>query len=126
MNEEELGMGRGNGKKRGRKPKDQKKTYELNREQTKFFVDVSENKNESEVIFNYLLKANQKDYGRELNFKDLALYALAKLTDKDIDKLKEGSLSEMEKVQRALDLYNEKNGSVLNLGEFLTMKLGIN
>lgn len=113
-------------KKRGRKPKNHKKEFSVNQEQTKFFVDMSSDKEALDLIFSHLKKCNEKDYGREILFKDLCLYAVSKLTDKDIEKIQEGSLGEMEKVQRALDEHNKKTGSTLSLGEFLVKKLGIN
>lgn len=113
-------------KKRGRKPKNQKKEFVVNQEQTKFFVDLSSDKDSLDLIFGLLGKCNQKDYGKEITFKDLSLFAMGKLNEKDIEKIQEGSLSEMEKVQRALDDHNKKTGSSLTLGEFLVKKLGIN
>ena len=112
-------------KKRGRKPKNQKKEVSLNQEQTKFFIDLSNDKDSLDLIFDLLRKSNEKDYGRAILFKDICLYAVSKLTDKDIDKIQELSLGEMEKVQRLLDEHNKKTGQNLNLGEFLIKKLGI-
>ncbi len=114
------------GKKRGRKPKNQKKEMSLNQEQTKFFIDLSNEKESLDLIFGLLKRCNEKDYGSVILFKDLCLYAVSKLTDKDIEKIQEGSLSEMERVKRALDEHNRKTGSNLSLGEFLVKKLGIN
>ena len=113
-------------KKRGRRPKDAKFEYVLNKEQTKFFVDLSKDEKELKTVQEYLLKANNKKHGGEVLFKDIALFAMGKLTTKDIDKLQENSLSEMEKVQRSLDEYNTKNGVNLNLGEYLLKKLNLN
>ena len=113
-------------KKRGRRPKNVKKEYVLNRDQTKFFIDYGDNKKELDVIFDWLSRANNKDYGREILFKDLVLFAVAKLNEKDIEKVQESSLGEMERVQRALDDFNEKSKTKLSLGEFLVKKLNIN
>lgn len=113
-------------KKRGRKPKNQKKKVSLNQEQTKFFVDLSNEKESLDLIFGLLRKCNEKDYGRVILFKDVCLYAVSKLTDKDLEKIQEMSLGEMEKVQRLLDEHNKKTGQNLSLGEFLIKKLGIN
>lgn len=113
-------------KKRGRKPKNQTRETVINKEQSKFFVDLSNEKDSLSLIFDFLLKCNEKNYGRPILFKDICIYAVSKLTDKDVDKIQEVSLSEMEKVQRALDDYNKKNGQKLELGEFLVKKLGIN
>ncbi len=113
-------------KKRGRKPKNQMKEISNNQEQTKFFVDLSHEKESLDLIFSLLRKCNEKDYGSVILFKDLCLFAVSKLTDKDIEKIQESSLSEMERVNRALDEHNKKTGSNLSLGEFLVKKLGIN
>ncbi|MDH5582077.1 MAG: hypothetical protein OEY33_09230, partial [Bdellovibrionales bacterium] len=113
-------------KKRGRRPKDAKFEYVLNTEQTKFFVDLSKDEKELKVVQGYLLKANNKKHGGEVLFKDIALFSIGKLTSKDIDRLQENSLSEMEKVQRSLDEYNTKNGADLSLGEYLLKKLNLN
>jgi hypothetical protein len=113
-------------KKRGRKPKNQTRGTVINKEQSKFFVDLSNEQESLSLIFDFLLKCNEKNYGRPILFKDICIYAVSKLTDKDVDKIQEVSLSEMEKVQRALDDYNKKNGQKLELGEFLVKKLGIN
>lgn len=116
----------GKGKKRGRKLKGQVREYVLNRDQSKFFVDLGNEKNELELIYKFLVVANTKDYGREINFRDLAIAGLSKLTDKDIQKLKSNSLTEMEKVQESLKKFNKKTGQNFGLGEYLVKKLNIN
>jgi len=113
-------------KKRGRKTKNQTKEVQLNQEQTKFFVDLTHEQESLSLIFDLLRKCNEKDYGRPILFKDLCLYAVSKLTEKDVDKIQEQSLTEMEKVQRAFDEHKKKTGQDLSFGEFLTKKLGIN
>lgn len=113
-------------KKRGRKPKNQRQEFIINNEQTKFFIDVSKDKSSQELIFELLRNANNKEYGREIILKDIAIPALAKLTAKDIEKIQEDSLSEMQKVEKALLEYNKKNNTKLTLGEFLVKKLNIN
>ena len=114
------------GKKRRGRHKNQKKEFVIKEEQTKFFVDLSHDKESLDLIFGLLRKCNEKDFGKEILFKDLCLYAVSKLTDKDLEKIQEGSLSEMEKVERALFDYNKKSGTNLTMGEFLVKKLGIN
>ena len=113
-------------KKRGRKKKDKK--LEVSNEvdsQYKFFVDLRHEKEVLEHILKMLKTVNNKTYGRELTFKDLAVYAVPKLTSKDLEKIQENSLSEMERVQRLLDEHNQKNEIKLSLGEFLVKKLNI-
>lgn len=125
MNEEinvnELGMG-----KKGRKKKDKKleETNEVD-SQYKFFVDLRHEKEVLEQILKMLKSVNDKSYGREITFRDLAVFAVPKLTAKDLEKIQDGSLSEMERVQRLLDEHNQKNETKLTLGEFLVKKLNI-
>ncbi len=113
-------------KKPGRRPKNQKVEYVINRDKCKFIVDVTGEKESADLIFGLLEKANHKVLGREINFADLALYGLAQLTEKDIVKIQESSLSEMEKVERALLEFNTKHGLNLTMGEYLVKKLNIN
>jgi len=113
------------GKKRGRKPKRVKEEFILNKDRTKFFVDLSKDKKILKDIMDLLEQANNKSYGKEITFKDLSIYAVKKLNSKDIEKIQESSLSEMEKVERALDDYNSRNGESLNLGEYLVKQLKI-
>ncbi len=111
-------------KRRGRRKKGE--TIETGtRDQKKFFVDASKDKIERDIIIKLLEDANRKSFGRKIILKDLVYYALPKLNQKDIEKIQESALSEMEKVERALAAYNEKNEIKLGLGEFLVKRLGI-
>ena len=111
--------------KRGRRLKKDKKKYVVNVEKTKFVIDLSKDKKSLEMVCKLLREANEKDYGREITFKELSIYAVEKLNQKDIEKIQENSLDEMEKVERALNDYNSKNSIKLTLGEFLVKKLNI-
>ena len=111
--------------KRGRKRKNESVDEGNLKEQNKFFIDVSKEPENKEMLLNLLAQANQKEHGREIILKDLVLIALPKLNLKDIEKIQEGCLSEMEKVDRALLEYNKKNEVQLSLGEFLVKRLGI-
>ncbi len=122
----EAESGAGTKKKREASAKNQQEDVVIRREQTKFFVDVSNEKESLELILGLLEKANHKEHGRLITFKDVCLLALPKLTDKDIERLQEASLTEMEKVNRALIEFNQKNSTSLSLGEFLVKRLGIN
>ena len=112
-------------RKRGRRKKDEASATSETKDQDKFFIDVSKNKEQKELIQGYLNQANNKDYGREIILKDLVLIALPKITPKEIERLQENSLSEMEKVAKALDEYNKKSDVKLSLGEFLVKKLSL-
>ncbi len=111
--------------KRGRRPKNQKKEYVLDRSQVKFFVDLSKEKESLDLIFDLLEKANTKEFGREVIFKDLALFALSKLTDKDLLKVQEVTLSKEEMLERIVRDYNLKHGTSLSKADYFLMKEGI-
>ena len=113
-------------KKENRKAKNNNKECVINKDQTRFFIDISKEKKSKDKVFDLLEKANKKDRGDEVTFKDLALFAIEKLTSKDIEKLQERSLSKMEKVEIAKDEYNQRNGTKLSLEEYLVKKLNIN
>ena len=105
--------------------KKESKEIQAGKEQSKFFVDLSKEQAVLKNIFELLEKANNKSYGAEIIFKDLAVYAIGKIGEKDILKIQEDSMSEMEKIERLLHEHNEKNKTSLSLGEFLVKKLGI-
>lgn len=111
-------------KKRGRKKKD-RAVPRTKEDQTKFYVELEGQLEDLELVKKLLREANHKNYGREIIFKDLAIMAIRKLTSKDIEKLKDSSLSEMEKIQRLLDEHNQKMGTTISLGEFLVKRLNI-
>lgn len=118
----EVGMS----KKRGRKPKNQIVEVKIDTEQKKFFVDLSSEEDERRQVLEILQKANSKDYGREILFKDLALFGISKITDKDIPKIQEMSLSKQEKLQRLVDEHNLKHNTALSFEDYFLMKAGIN
>jgi hypothetical protein len=68
---------------------------------------------------------DNRAYGREITFKDLAVYAIPKLTARDLERIQETTLSDMERVQKLLDEHNQKNSTSLSMGEFLIKKMNI-
>ena len=113
-------------KKRGRKPKHTKTEFQINPDQTKFFVDLSKDKESLKRVIDLLVTTNKKDYGKEITFKDLALFGIDKITSKDIEKIQEGSLSKRELLERAWEEFNKKNKQCLSFDDFLLKKVGIN
>ena len=91
----------------------------------KFFIDLRNDKKVLTKLNSTLVKLNDKDYGRELGIKDLFVYGFSKITDKDIIKIKEGSLSAIEKVEQACRDYNEKSKVSLTVAEFMVKKLSL-
>jgi hypothetical protein len=111
-------------RERGRKRKENTRE-ERKKEKNKFFVDLGNDQDVLLLIKKLLVEANNKSYGREIIFKDLVIHAIPMLNSKDIEKIQNQSLNEMERVKRLLDEHNEKNKTSLSLGEFLVKKLSI-
>jgi hypothetical protein len=112
-------------KKRGRKRKEKAGEERKEEQKNKFFVDLGNDQEVLALINRLLSEANNKSYGREIVFRDLVIHAIPKLNSKDIEKIQDQSLTEMERVKRLLDEHNEKNKTALSLGEFLVKKLSI-
>ena len=110
--------------KRGRKKSENRET-KINKEQSKFFVDLGKDKAVLESIITIIREANNRAYGREITFKDLAIYALPRLTSKDLERIQETTLSDMERVHKLLEEHNQKNSTSLSMGEFLIKKMNI-
>lgn len=98
---------------------------EENADKSKFFVDVSKDAETRDLIGKLLSEANNKNFGREIILKDLIVASLPKLVSKDIERIQENALTDMEKIERLLVEHNEKNKTSLSLGEFLVKKLNI-
>ena len=112
-------------KKKGRKIKNDKVGFKINKEQTRFIVDLVSDVESLGKIFEQLERANNKEYGREITFKDLAVWGITKISSKEMEKIQEGSMTEMEKVERVFNEYKSKTGEGITLGEFLVKKLNI-
>jgi hypothetical protein len=111
-------------KKKSKEEKNEKKQENKNG-QDKFFVDVSKDAESKDQISKLLAEANNKSLGREIVFKDIAIAGIAKLTNRDIEKIQDNALSDMERVERLLVEHNEKFKSNLTMGEFLVKRLNI-
>ena len=91
----------------------------------KYALSFSEDEKMQKKITGLLEKANQKRLGKKVTFKGLVTYALCALTNKDLEKIKEDTLGNMDKVKMHLESYNKKTGEGLDLGKFLVKKLKI-
>lgn len=89
------------------------------KEQDKFFIDVAQDQSARECINKLLVEANNKVLGRPIILKDLVLFALPKLTARDIEAIQHNSLTNMERIEKQRLEYNLKNKTNLDLGEYL-------
>ena len=95
------------------------------KEQRRFVISYKNDPQGHSKITQLIEQANQKSYGRVVTFKDLVDYALNKIAEKDLEKVKRQSLGEMDKVEMMLEKYNQKHATNLSLGEFLVKRLRI-
>ena len=72
-----------------------------------------------------LTAANRKEHGREVTFDHLIALALSKVNAADLNRLKDESLADMDRVNLKLKQYNSQNKTNLTLGEFLVKQLEI-
>lgn len=113
------------GKRRGRRKANESAVeYVPKLEQRKFIADLSDDEDQRQLVIDCLSKANQKDFGREILFRDVVNFAFSKLTDKDFVKIHECSLSSKEKALRVVSEYNQKHGTNLSLEEFILLRDG--
>jgi len=112
-------------KKKSRKSKNDKDGFKINKEQTRFIVDQGSNVEGLGKIFEQLEKANNKEYGRKISFKDLAVYGITKIKPRDIEKIQESSMTKMEKVERVFNAYKSRIGEGVTLEKLGAKKLNI-
>ena len=112
-------------KKKSRKSKNDKDGFKINKEQTRFIVDLGSDVENLGKIFEQLEKANNKEYGRKISFKDLAVYGITKIKLRDIEKIQESSMTKMEKVERVFNAYKSRIGEGVTLEKLGAKKLNI-
>jgi hypothetical protein len=114
-------------KKRGRRPKNEiRERVKSDRTKNKFVMDLSKDLLNQSKVHDLLDQLNDKDFGEDITFKDLGIYATGKVTSKDIEKIQEMSLTHQQKLKRFWKESNEKNKTNLSYEEFLLKKLNIN
>ncbi len=106
-------------KKRGPKPKNQPREYEINESQTKFVVDVRGDEKNQERIIDLLKEANRKSYGREIDFHKLATFALEKFDEDDLQELKASSVTPQEKLRKYHKDYMQTHGVDISFEDYL-------
>lgn len=87
--------------------------------QDRFFIDVSDDEKSFELIHGLLNEVNTKKYGRKLILKDLVVVALTRLKQKDLEQLREASLSATDLVKRKTDEYNEAHGTKYGIYDYI-------
>ncbi len=91
--------------------------------QDRFFIDVSGDDESLKMIHSLLKDVNDKKYGRKIILKDLLLVGLSKLKVKDLERIKETSLSATDLVKRKADEYNKAHGTTFGLYDYIEVML---
>lgn len=87
-------------------------------------ISISKNDQESIELINSILdKCNNSDFGRKVTISDIALYAIRKLRDSDLDQIRESTLTMEEKALKSLAEHNQKHGTNLTLIELAIKQL---
>ena len=94
-------------------------------EQKRFVINYKDDPQGHERAVKFIVESNKKSHGRAIDIKDLVDYALSKISKKDIEKIKNRGLEEMDKVKIMFKNYNKKHGTDLTFGEFLVKVLKI-
>src|SRR3989339_440020 len=95
-------------KKIDQKLKNNKAVFKINKEQTRFRVDLGRDLKVLRKVLDLLERANNKEYGRKITFKDLAIWGITKINSKDMKKIQAASMTKMEKVERFFNEYKAK------------------
>ena len=87
-------------------------------------ISISKDDHESIELINSILdRCNSSDIGRKVTVSDIALYAIRKLKDSDLDQIRESTLTMEEKAMKSLAEYNQKHGTNLTLIELAIKQL---
>jgi predicted nuclease with TOPRIM domain len=70
-----------------------------------------------------LSELNDKNYGEVISILDLMMTAINKLSAKDLEQMKLSSLTAKEKIEQAVQQYNEKNAEKLGVDEYICRQL---
>ncbi len=110
-------------KKRGRKRIKEKSRIE---DQKKFFIDYSRESKKHALVVKLIHEANKKEFGRDVEFKDLVDIALTKLGTKDLERIRENCLTNEQRLERACVEHNKKHGTNYGSADFAVKQLKIN
>ena len=109
------------------KPRRQRKKNPSNgwQNRQRLVIDRNRTPQTHATAIRLLAAANKKERGRAVTFDHLAALALSKVTAADVERLKNESLSDMDKVNLKLNDHNRRHKTQLTLGQFLVQELKI-
>ena len=97
----------------------------LSRPMKRIVMTFKEKEEDAKLILQMLSKANEKDYGDPVMPHDLLMMGVRSLTDKHIEKLKEGSLNPRQRIEKAYKEAVGKDNFNGTLDEFICSRAKI-
>ena len=102
-----------------------KEVYRVDKKQRRFYIDFKGEDGAHKRLMELLTVVNEKDYGSPIGVKEVFIHSMGKLNPKDLEKIRDSSLSGLEKVERARIEFNEKNDTNFKMEEFLLRRLNL-
>lgn len=102
-----------------------KEVYRVDKKQRRFYIDFKGEDDAHKRLMELLTVVNEKDYGSPIGVKEVLIHSMGKLNPKDLEKIRDSSLTGLEKVERARIEFNEKNDTDFSMEEFLLRRLNL-
>ncbi len=109
-------------KKKGRKAREERRVGAVDESKGKFIVSFRGQPETAKIINEALARANDKSFGRKVEFTDLVKILFRKINDRDIQKLQEMSLNRTQKIELMVRKYNETHGLNLSVQDYVLHK----
>ncbi len=109
-------------KKKGRKGRGERRVCAMDESKGKFIVSFRGQPEVAKIINEALARANDKSFGRKVDFTDLVKIIFRKITDRDIQKLQEMSLNRTQKIELMVKKYNETHDLNLSVQDYVLHK----
>lgn len=97
----------------------------LSQPMKRIVMTFKDKKEDADFILQMLSKANEKEYGDPVTPHDLLMMGVRSLSEKHIERLKEGSLNPRQRIEKAYKEASDKEGFKGTLDEFICSRAKI-
>lgn len=97
----------------------------LSQPMKRIVMTFKDKKEDADFILQMLGKANEKEYGDPVTPHDLLMMGVRSLSEKHIERLKEGSLNPRQRIEKAYKEASDKEGFKGTLDEFICSRAKI-
>lgn len=97
----------------------------LSQPMKRIVMTFKDKKEDADFILQMLNKANEKEYGDPVTPHDLLMMGVRSLSEKHIERLKEGSLNPRQRIEKAYKEASDKEGFKGTLDEFICSRAKI-